>query len=40
MAEELQMHLDAMGVGVILKPFDIDNLLKKIAAILEPAPPA
>jgi hypothetical protein len=25
-----QTHLDAMGVGVVLKPFDIDNLLAEI----------
>ena len=30
LVEELQMHLDAMGVGVVLKPFDIDHLLAQI----------
>lgn len=27
LVEELQVHLDAMGVVVVLKPFDIDHLL-------------
>jgi CheY-like chemotaxis protein len=30
LVEDLQTHLDAMGVGVVLKPFDIDNLLAEI----------
>ena len=30
MVEELQPHLDNMGVGVVLKPFDIDHLLAQI----------
>jgi CheY-like chemotaxis protein len=30
LVEDLQVHLDDMAVGVILKPFDIDNLLAKI----------
>ena len=30
MVEELQPHLDNMGVGIILKPFDIDHLLAQI----------
>jgi CheY-like chemotaxis protein len=30
LVEDLQPHLDAMGVGVVLKPFDIDNLLAEI----------
>lgn len=31
LAEELQAHLDEMGVGVVLKPFDIDDVLAEIA---------
>lgn len=34
--EELQTHLDAMGVAVVLKPFDIDHLLAKIAETWNP----
>jgi CheY-like chemotaxis protein len=30
LVEELQVHLDAMGVVVVLKPFDIDHVLKEI----------
>ncbi len=30
MVEELQPHLDRMGVAVVLKPFDIENLLAQI----------
>ena len=30
MVEELQTHLDTMGVVVVLKPFDIDHLLEEI----------
>jgi len=30
LVEDLQPHLDAMGVGVVLKPFDIDHLLAEI----------
>ena len=30
LVEELQVHLDTMGVGVVLKPFDIDHLLAEI----------
>ena len=30
LVEDLQSHLDAMGVGVVLKPFDIDHLLAEI----------
>ena len=30
LVEDLQTHLDAMGVGVVLKPFDIDHLLAEI----------
>jgi CheY-like chemotaxis protein len=31
LVEELQVHLDTMGVGVVLKPFDIDVLLHQVA---------
>lgn len=31
LVEELQAHLDTMGVGVVLKPFDIDVLLHEVA---------
>ncbi len=30
LVEDLQAHLDAMGVGVVLKPFDIEHLLGEI----------
>jgi CheY-like chemotaxis protein len=30
LVEELQTHLDTMGVGVVLKPFDIDHLFTEI----------
>jgi len=30
LVEELQVHLDTMGVAVVLKPFDIDTLLQEI----------
>jgi CheY-like chemotaxis protein len=30
LVEDLQTHLDAMSVGVVLKPFDIDHLLAEI----------
>jgi CheY-like chemotaxis protein len=33
MVEELQTHLDTMGVVVVLKPFDIDHLLQEIAKL-------
>ena len=29
LVEDLQTHLDAMGVGAVLKPFDIDHLLAR-----------
>lgn len=35
LVDELQVHLDAMGVAVILKPFDIDNVLAAIEKCLE-----
>jgi CheY-like chemotaxis protein len=34
MVEELQLHLDTMGVAVVLKPFDIDNVLAAIGKCL------
>lgn len=30
LVEELQTHLDTMGVAVVLKPFDIDHLLHEV----------
>lgn len=30
LVEELQTHLDTMGVVVVLKPFDIDHLLHEV----------
>jgi CheY-like chemotaxis protein len=33
MVEELQPHLDRMQVAVVLKPFDIDQLLAKITQV-------
>jgi CheY-like chemotaxis protein len=35
LVEELQTHLDAMGVVVVLKPFDIDHLLDEVAKVWE-----
>jgi CheY-like chemotaxis protein len=37
LVEELQTHLDDMGVAVVLKPFDIDRLLIEINKIFAPA---
>lgn len=36
LVEELQTHLDDMGVAVILKPFDLDRLLTLIRRVWEP----
>jgi CheY-like chemotaxis protein len=33
LVEELQTHLDTMGVIIVLKPFDIDHLLQEINQI-------
>lgn len=33
LVEELQTHLDTMGVVVVLKPFDIDHLLQELEKI-------
>ena len=30
---ELQSHLDAMGIKVVLKPFDIDHLIEVVKNI-------
>ena len=38
LVEELQTHLDEMGVAVVLKPFDIDHLLTEIERSLGEAP--
>lgn len=35
LVDELQVHLDEMGVAVILKPFDIDNVLAAIQKCLQ-----
>ena len=32
--EELSAHLDEMGIGVVLKPFDIDTLLEEVSRVL------
>jgi CheY-like chemotaxis protein len=37
LVEELQMHLDTMGVSVVLKPFDIEHLLAKFDNVWERA---
>lgn len=39
LVEELQTHLDDMGVSVVLKPFDIDRLLNEITKIWAPDAP-
>ncbi len=36
LVEELQAHLEVMGVGVVLKPFDIEIVLAEIARKLHP----
>ena len=38
LVRELGGHLDQMHVGVVLKPFDIDQLLEVIGRLLEPGP--
>ena len=38
--EEIGAHLDEMGIGVVLKPFDIDTLLAEVGRILARANPA
>ncbi len=39
LVEDLQTHLDAMGVAVVLKPFDIDKLLAEIDKIWQTQDP-
>lgn len=34
--EELQSHLDELGIAVVLKPFDIDRLLAVVSEVLSP----
>lgn len=34
--EELSSHLEALNIGVVIKPFDIDNLLLAIERALSP----
>lgn len=34
LARELEGHLTAMGVGMVLKPFDIDDLLLEVGKAL------
>jgi CheY-like chemotaxis protein len=31
LVDELQVHLDTLGVGVVLKPFEVDVLLRAVA---------
>ena len=38
--EELRPHLDAQGIGVVLKPFDIGQLLAAVAEALARRPAA
>jgi DNA-binding response OmpR family regulator len=33
--DELHSHLDAMGIKVILKPFDVDHLINVIKCVIE-----
>lgn len=35
LVEELQTHLDTMGVVVVLKPFDLDHLLQEIEKLCD-----
>jgi DNA-binding response OmpR family regulator len=32
--EEIGAHLDEMGIGVVLKPFDVDTLLAEVSRVL------
>ncbi|HWV25047.1 MAG TPA: response regulator [Thermomicrobiales bacterium] len=36
MARELEGHLEAKNVGLVLKPFDIDDLLDEVSRALRP----
>jgi DNA-binding response OmpR family regulator len=38
MARELEGHLTAKGVGLVLKPFDIDDLLEAVRAAIAQSP--
>ena len=38
MARELEGHLTAKGVGLVLKPFDIDDLLTAVRAAIAQSP--
>lgn len=41
--EALKPHLDQMGIRVVITPFNIDDLLREVAALLPsktPKPPA
>ncbi len=40
LVEELHVHLDIMGVAVVLKPFDIDHVLAEITKKLEARDPS
>ena len=33
--EEIEAHLGEMGIGVVLKPFDVDTLLAEMRAVLD-----
>ena len=33
--DELHSHLDAMGIKVILKPFDVDHLITVVKSVIE-----
>ena len=37
--EEIGAHLDEMGIGVVLKPFDVDTLLAEVGRVLARANP-
>lgn len=37
--EALKRHLEQMGIGVVITPFSIENLLREVAALLPPKPP-
>jgi DNA-binding response OmpR family regulator len=37
--EEIGAHLDEMGIGVVLKPFDVDTLLAEVDRVLVRAYP-
>lgn len=37
---EIEAHLDEMGIGVVLKPFDVDTLLAEVSRVLARAKPS